>query len=182
MTARTRSAVAQAALSAVVFGAVAYTRAQSAATSSAGQLRQVAYLKASNPVEDAHFGCGGTLTGHAGNASAISADGSTLAIGAPHENSGAKGINGDQKNQSAEDTGAIYFFTRKGTTWTQTAYVKASNADSYDEFGSAMALSKDGKLMAVGARGEASAAKGINGNQNDNSALGAGAVYIFSYR
>ncbi len=43
-----------------------------------------------------------------------------------------------------------------------------------------MALSKDGKLMAVGARGEASAAKGINGNQNDNSAPGAGAVYIFT--
>ncbi len=43
-----------------------------------------------------------------------------------------------------------------------------------------MALSKDGKLMAAGARGEASAAKGINGNQNDNSAPGAGAVYIFT--
>ena len=45
-----------------------------------------------------------------------------------------------------------------------------------------MALSKDGKLMAVGARGEGSAAKGINGNQNDNSAPGAGAVYIFRYQ
>jgi hypothetical protein len=66
---------------------------------------------------------------------------------------------------------AIYFFTRTGATWKQIAYVKASNADAYDEFGSAMALSKDGKLMAVGARGEASAVKGVNGNQNDNSAL-----------
>jgi hypothetical protein len=26
----------------------------------------------------------------------------------------------------------------------------------------------------------ASAAKGVNGNQNDNSAMGAGAVYIFT--
>jgi hypothetical protein len=58
--------------------------------------------------------------------------------------------------------------------------VKASNAEAYDEFGSSMALSKDGKLIAIGARSEASAAKGVNGNQNDNSAMGAGAVYIFT--
>jgi hypothetical protein len=101
-------------LSAVVFGAVAYVRAQSSATSSAGQLRQVAYLKASNPVEDAHFGCGGTLTGHAGNASAISADGSTLAVGAPHENSGAKGINSNQNDRSLYARALLCVFTRKG--------------------------------------------------------------------
>jgi hypothetical protein len=35
--------------------------------------------------------------------------------------------------------------------------------------------------MAVGAREEASAAKGINGNQQDNSMKEAGAVYIFRY-
>jgi hypothetical protein len=60
--------------------------------------------------------------------------------------------------------------------------VKASNAQAYDEFGSAMALSKDGKLMAVGARSEGSAAKGVNANQNDNGAPEAGAVYVFTYR
>jgi hypothetical protein len=36
--------------------------------------------------------------------------------------------------------------------------------------------------MAVGARSESSAAKGVNGNQNDNSAQGAGAVYLFTYQ
>jgi len=56
------------------------------------------------------------------------------------------------------------------------------DAEAYDEFGSAMALTKDGKMMAVGARGEGSAAKGMNGNMNDNSAQGAGAVYIFTYQ
>ena len=58
--------------------------------------------------------------------------------------------------------------------------MKSSNSDAYDEFGSAMALSKDGKLLAVGARSEGSAAKGINGDMNDNSAQGAGAVYLFA--
>ena len=133
---------------------------------------QQAFIKSSNPGKEDWFGSRLTLSG----------DGNTLAAGAQVENGGAKGINGDQKNQSAEDTGAVYFFTRSGTTWIQTAYVKASNADPYDEFGSAMALSKDGKLMAAGARGEASAAKGVNGNQTDNSAPGSGAVYIFTYQ
>jgi hypothetical protein len=133
---------------------------------------QQAFIKASNPGKNDWFG----------SRMALSGDGNTLAVGSQLENGGSKGINGDQKNQSAEDSGTVYFFTRNGTTWTQTAYVKASNADAYDEFGSAMALSKDGMLMAVGARGEASAAKGINGNQNDNSAPGAGAVYIFTYQ
>jgi photosystem II stability/assembly factor-like uncharacterized protein len=103
-------------------------------------------------------------------------------VGAQVEDGGSKGINGSQKDESAEDSGAVYFFTRAGATWTQAAYVKASNADAYDEFGSAMALSKDGKLMAVGARSEGSAAKGVNANQNDNSAPGAGAVYLFTYQ
>src|SRR5260221_669109 len=111
MRARIRSAVVLAVLPAMGLGAIVYARAQTAA---AGPLRQIAYLKASNPIEDAHFGCGGTLTGHAGNASAMSADGTTLAVGAPHENSGARGINGSQNDHSVYSAGAVYVFTRKG--------------------------------------------------------------------
>src|SRR5215831_16524277 len=133
---------------------------------------QEAFIKSSNPHKEDWFGSRLTLSG----------DGNTLAVGAQVEDGGSKGINDDQKNQSAENSGAVYFFMRSGTTWIQTAYVKSSNADPYDEFGSAMALSKDGKLMAVGARSEASAAKGVNGNQNDNSAPEAGAVYLFTYQ
>jgi hypothetical protein len=43
-----------------------------------------------------------------------------------------------------------------------------------------MAMCKDGKILTVGACSEASAAKGANGNMNDNSAARVGAVYIFS--
>jgi len=132
---------------------------------------QQAFIKSSNPGKEDWFGSRLTLSG----------DGDTLAVGAQVENGSARGING-QPDDAAEDAGAVYLFTRTGSTWAQQAYVKASNAEAYDEFGSAMALSKDGRLMAVGARGEGSAAKGINGNQNDNSALGAGAVYVFTYQ
>jgi hypothetical protein len=135
-----------------------------------GTWTQQAFIKSSHPNKEDWFGSRLTLSG----------DGNTLAVGAQLENGGSKGINGKQDDLSAEDSGAIYLFTRTGTTWVQKAYIKASNAEAYDEFGSAMALSKDGKILAVGARSEASSAKGVNGNMNDNSAPGAGALYIFS--
>jgi hypothetical protein len=130
---------------------------------------QQAFLKASNPGKEDWFA----------SRLALSGDGNSLAVGAQVENGSAKGINGPA-DDAAEDAGAVYLFTRTGTTWTQQAYVKASNAETYDEFGSAMALSRDGKLMAIGARSEGSGAKGVNGNQNDNSARESGAVYIFA--
>ena len=83
----------------------------------------------------------------------------------------------------------MYVFTRRGATWTQQAYVKASNtgeagtADTFgdgDQFGVSLALSDDGNTMAVGALTEDSASPGINGNQADNSANSAGAVYVFT--
>src|SRR5260370_24977661 len=59
------------------------------------------------------------------------------------------------------------------------AYIKAYNAKKDDQFGFTVALSADGNTMAVGSSAEDSAAKGINGNQADHSALSAGAVYVF---
>ena len=111
----------------------------------------------------------------------ISGDGNTVAIGSALEDSNAKGINGRQNDDSALESGAVYLFTRTGTTWAQQAYMKGSNTEAFDEFGDVTALSRDGRTIIVGARGEDSAAKTVNGNQNDNSADEAGAVYVFSY-
>ena len=186
MTPRARSAAITAVLSAVTIGAVAYALAAPnpliAQSGGGGPLHQVAYLKASNPVEDAHFGCGGTLTGHAGNAAAISGDVTTLAVGAPHENSGAKGINGNQSDHSLYSSGAVYVFTRRGDATAQQAYIKAASPGETANFGSSVALSADGNTLAVAAYYESSAAKGINGNQDDRSIPEAGAVYIFVRR
>jgi hypothetical protein len=63
--------------------------------------------------------------------------------------------------------------------WSQQAYIKASNPDAEDFFGVGLALSGDGKTLAVGARMEDSNATGIDGDQTDDSALYAGAVYVF---
>ena len=153
--------------------------AQGPAAAAAG-LRQLVYLKASNAEAGDHFGCGGVLDGHAGYGAAMSADGGTIAIGAPHESSAARGINGNQNDNSAHDAGAVYVFTRNGANWAQQAYIKASNAEAGDAFGHAVAISADGNTLAVSAFWESSGATGVNGNQNDNSVPQAGAVYVFT--
>ena len=145
-------------------------------------VRQVAYLKASNPGMFDHFGEGGALDGHIGSAVAVSGDGTTIAVGAQHESSNARGINGNQNNDAAYNAGAVYVFSRSGSNWAQQAYVKASNSGNGDHFGNAVALSADGNTMAVAAFWESSGATGVNGNQDDNSIPQAGAVYVFLRR
>ncbi|MFT6158513.1 MAG: UDP-3-O-[3-hydroxymyristoyl] glucosamine N-acyltransferase [Myxococcota bacterium] len=57
-------------------------------------------------------------------------------------------------------------------------YLKASNTGAGDSFGHSVALSDD--TLVVGATGEDSAAKGVNGAQSSNSAAGTGAAYLFT--
>src|SRR5205814_2287893 len=59
------------------------------------------------------------------------------------------------------------------------AYLKAANTNAGDQFGESLAISRDGSTIAVGAPLESSAARTINGNAADNSALEQGAVYVF---
>jgi trimeric autotransporter adhesin len=127
--------------------------------------RQEAYLKASNTGTN-------DLFGHS-----VALDGDTLAVGAHGEASAATGVDGNQGNNSATDSGAVYVFRRSGSGWQQEAYLKASNTGAGDSFGYSVAL--DGDTLAAGARFEDSAAAGINGNQADNSAIDSGAVYVF---
>lgn len=139
-------------------------------SASAGGWRQAAYIKAPTPHEGDQFGY----------AVAISSDGSTLAVGSPMENSGATGVDGNRADTSADDAGAVFVYVRSGSRWLFQAYLKASNAESFDQFGNALALSADGNTLAVAAFFESSGATGINGNQADNSSPQSGAAYIFT--
>jgi hypothetical protein len=138
-------------------------------TRAAGAWSQQAYVKASNTRANAEFSRG----------LALSSDGNKLAVGSRYETSGATGINGTQADTSAANAGAVYLFTRTGAAWSQQAYFKASNTGAGDAFGSRLALSADGTTLAVAAAGEGSQASGIDGNQADNSASNAGAVYLY---
>jgi hypothetical protein len=131
---------------------------------------QQAYLKASNPGANDFFGYSAAVSGD------------TVVVAASREDSNATGVNGNQSNNSASDAGATYIFTRSGTTWTQQAYLKASNTGGTpgafgEEFGRSIAMAGD--TLVVGAYGEDSNATGVNGNEADNSAVNAGAAYVF---
>ena len=115
---------------------------------------------------------------------ALSADGNTLAVGATGESSALTGVSAGAVAEAtagngAPNSGAVYVFTRSVNTWSQQAYVKASNTGTNDNFGEALALSADGNTLAAGTRNEASATTGIGGSQTDNSASFAGAVYLY---
>jgi hypothetical protein len=135
-----------------------------------GVWTQQAYVKASNTGANDQFG----------HSVALSADGSTLAVGALQESSSATGINGNQADNSSAGSGAVYVFSRTGSTWAQEAYVKASNTRANAQFGKSVAVSSDGNLLAVGAIGETSAATGVDGSQANGGLAGAGAVYLFA--
>lgn len=143
-------------------------------------LRQAAYLKASNPGMFDHFGEGGALDGHTGHGIAISGDGNTIVVGAQHEGSNARGVNGNQNDDSAYNAGAAYVFVRNGANWMQQAYLKASNSGPGDHFGNTVAISADGSTIAVAAYWESGGAKGVNGNEADDTIPQAGAVYVFT--
>jgi hypothetical protein len=136
-------------------------------TRSAGTWSQQAYVKASNSGAGDFFGWPVALSG----------DGNTLAVGSEFEDGSGTGI-GSTPDDSAFQAGAAYVFTRSGSTWSQQAYVKASNTGANDGFGKRLALSGDGDTLAVGAAGEASGSTGIGGTPNESSP-GAGAVYLY---
>jgi hypothetical protein len=128
--------------------------------------QQQAYVKATNSEVNDRFG------------RSVAIAGNTLVVGAPGEASNATGINGDQSDNSADNAGAAYIFTRTGSTWSQQAYLKASNTKGADAFGISVAIA--GNTVVVGAFLEASNATGIDGDQSDSSAHGAGAAYVFA--
>lgn len=129
---------------------------------------QQAYVKASNTQKDDHFG----------DSLALAADGNTLAVGATDEDSIATGIAGNQTSNTATDSGAVYVFIRSGITWSQQAYVKATNTGAGDQFGICLAFTDDGNTLAIGASGEDSNVTSIDDDQNNNSAIASGAVYV----
>jgi hypothetical protein len=103
--------------------------------------RQQAYVKASNA--DARDTFGASL--------AVSADGSTFAVGATGEASASSGVNGDEFDNSSRNAGAVYVFRREADQWLQEAYIKSANPRAGDLFGWNVALSGDGSVLAVSA-------------------------------
>ncbi|WP_445361003.1 hypothetical protein ACJJIL_01215 [Microbulbifer sp. EKSA005] len=79
-----------------------------------------------------------------GYALSLSGNGSTLAVTAPSEDGG---LDGD----SIEDSGAVYVFRNEEGSWSQYAYIKATDISEGLGFGSSISLDDAGASFAVGA-------------------------------
>ena len=91
-----------------------------------------------------------------------------MVIGAHGESNAERGVNGDQSGSRArlaQWSGAAYVFVRNGVTWSQEAYLKASNMSVSASFGFSVAISE--KRLVVGSYMESS------------SAWLSGAAYVF---
>lgn len=123
-------------------------------TRSDGIWSQQAYLKAANSGHYDEFG------------HSVAIDGDLLVIGAPHEDSDTDIINGNTQDNTALNSGAAYVFSRSQGQWQQKAFLKASNSESNDLFGTSVSVSEN--LILVGSP-----------NELNNSFINSGGVFIF---
>ena len=118
------------------------------------------------------------------NNGSVAIDGDTIVVGAPFDDSNGVGVGAAQNNLGL-DNGAAYVFTRTGTTWTQQAYLKASNSAISDWFGWDVDISGDtivvgapledhlGKVIVPGAPNEAAVPDTLGNTDH-------GAAYVFT--
>ena len=103
-----------------------------------------------------------------------------MVVSALNESSSAEGVNSDQSSNAAKSSGAAYLFRRSNSgTWSQSAYMKATNTGESDWFGNSLAVLGDGSMVFVSAPYEKSSATGINGDQRNDDSWFTGAVYAY---
>ena len=131
-------------------------------------LNTIGYFKASNTDADDAFGA----------ASALSANGNTLAVGAPGEDSNGS----NQASNAAGQAGAVYVYARIGGQWRQQAYLKSLEGDSAAEFGASLALDASGDTLVVGAPGTVEVIIEVVEGGIDNTIIlpDTGAAYVFT--
>ena len=133
---------------------------------------QQSYIKAPNPTQNAQFGFSVDL----------SDDGNALAVGAIRELTSTS-VNTIPFIITSESGAAYVFRFSTGTsTWSQQAFIKASNAGVNDFFGISVSISGDGNALVVGASGEDGTANGVEGTNHASTISSAsGAAYVFEF-
>ena len=129
-------------------------------------LSQVAYLKASNTGVGDAFG------------SAVDLTDTTVAVGAPYEDSGFSGNSSIlESDNSLDNAGAVYTFVNNGTVWVQSAFLKSSRPDNQDRFGEDLAI--ESNTLVIAAPSEDGSNTVISEAVFDNATNDGGAVFIF---
>jgi len=117
-------------------------------TRSGSTWTEEAMIQASDLTQHHHFGW----------AVSMSNDGNTVIVGARYEDDGT---------DANRDTGAVYIFTRDGSTWTEQSKLTVSDPERDDNLGTSVAISGDGNTVISGAPLE------------DTGGSASGAAYVF---
>jgi hypothetical protein len=110
--------------------------------------------------------------------SAMSGDGKFVAIGCGIDTLTGRGPLFDPVRGS-EPSGTVAIYERRASGWTLRRYVKADTNNYLRSFGWEVALSHNGHVLAVGSPYDASKATGIDGDREDASLPGRGAVWLY---
>jgi hypothetical protein len=120
--------------------------------------------------------------GYWGFAMDFSRHGDFFAMGHPRSLVAGRGVMLNVPGYDTRDGSVLLFQRRPERTpqWSVSRVIKAPNPSDNDWFGSSVSFGgPSGRYLAVGAPGEASAATGVDGDQLDESAAFAGAVYLY---
>ncbi len=104
-------------------------------------------------------------------------------MSAPNEDSAARGVNGNQADNSATNAGAVYVFQNSAANgWTFDSYLKPSLTAPYALFGAQVGFS--GNVVAIGSPGDSSSKSGdtTNDNRYDGKHDQSGATFLFARR
>ena len=71
------------------------------------------------------------------------------------------------------------FLHAAGDKWSQHACLKAPNSEEYDHFGSGVAVSGNGSVLAAASDAEDGGSNRVEGDRRDSSIRDAGAVFVF---
>lgn len=110
---------------------------------------------------------------------AISADGRFVAVGSYSDENAGSGVVRGPLTRTSIYSGAVFVFERKPTAWSLRNMIKPNVASNQGAFGYGVSFGDNGKILAVGAMGEDSAARGIDGDQADTSAPDSGAAWLY---
>ena len=137
--------------------------------------------EASNPEAGDHFGCGGVLDGHAGWGVAISGDGNTMPS-ARRTRAAARRASTATRTTTRCRCRRRLRLRPHGTTWSQQAYLKASNPEMAPSSDTPSRSAPTATRWPSRRFGKRASATGVNGNQDDSSIPQAGAAYVFTRR
>ena len=101
----------------------------------------------------------------------------TIVVGSPGESGSSTAVGGHQYDTLSQGSGAAYVFSRAATDWEQNEYLKASNTEALDYFGTSVGI--EGNVIVVGAPGEDGGEPGVNSDPKSNTKQDSGAAYVY---